>query len=115
MRTPEQYEAAIVHQEKLIEQMDANKPTVDDPDYVYWQPRRLCAARVLRGLKNPNRGRESLDSFASHGGVNVDVRFHALWFIQKGLFPEEFPGQRELMQQQGVSFRDYDEELEELK
>lgn len=85
--TKEQYAAAVPLQEKLIAELENQRPHCCSHEYLLWQPKITVAIECLRGMKNPFRGRESLDSFADHGGVNVDVYMDE--FYDKGLLPKE--------------------------
>ena len=85
--TKEQYAAAVPLQEKLIAELEKQRPHCCSHEYLLWQPKITVAIECLRGMKNPFRGRESLDSFADHGGVNVDVYMDE--FYDKGLLPKE--------------------------
>ena len=71
--TKEQYAAAVPLQEKLIAELEKQRPDCCSHEYLFWQPEITVAEDCLRGMKNPFRGRESLDSFSAHGGVNVDL------------------------------------------
>lgn len=85
--TKEQYAAAVPLQEKLIAELEKQRPHCCSNEYLYWQPKITVAIECLRGMKNPFRDWESLDSFANHGGVNVDVYMDE--FYDKGLLPKE--------------------------
>lgn len=85
--TKEQYAAAVPLQEKLIAELEKQRPHCCSHEYLLWQPEITVAVECLRGMKNPFRGRESLDSFANHGGVNVDLYMDE--FYDKGLLPKE--------------------------
>ena len=92
----EDYRTAILEQEKLIERLEAARPTCTSNEYLYWQPRISVERAVLNGLKNPFRGLESIDSFAGHGGVNVDGRLRELRRIRDAAMSEEYEGQRDI-------------------
>jgi len=65
-------EIAIPKVEARIKEMEAaRQEDWKSNAYASWQPAITTAKAVLRGLKNPFRGRESLNSFAAHGGVNT--------------------------------------------
>jgi len=85
--TKEQYAAAVPLQEKLIAELEKQRPNCCSHEYLFWQPEITVAEACLRGMKNPFRGRESLDSFSAHGGVNVDLYMDE--FYNKGLLPKE--------------------------
>ena len=85
--TREQYAAAVPLQEKLIAELEKQRPDCCSHEYLLWQPKITVAIECLRGMKNPFRGRESLDSFAAHGGVCVDLYMDE--FYEKGLLPKE--------------------------
>ena len=85
--TKEQYAAAVPLQEKLIAELEKQRPDCCSHEYLLWQPKMAVAVDCLRGMKNPFRGRESLDSFSAHGGVNVDLYMDK--FYNKGLLPKE--------------------------
>ncbi len=85
--TKEQYAAAVPLQEKLIAELEKQRPNCCSHEYLFWQPEITVAEACLRGMKNPFRGRESLDSFSAHGGVNVDLYMDE--FYNKGLLSKE--------------------------
>lgn len=85
--TKEQYAAAVPLQEKLIAELEKQRPNCCSYEYLLWQPEITVAVACLHGMKNPFRGRESLDSFSAHGGVNVDLYMDE--FYNKGLLPKE--------------------------
>lgn len=85
--TKEQYAAAVPLQEKLIAELEKQRPDCCSYEYLLWQPKMAVAMDCLRGMKNPFRGRESLDSFAAHGGVNLNLYMDD--FYNKGLLPKE--------------------------
>ena len=85
--TKEQYAAAVPLQEKLIGELEKQRPNCCSHEYLLWQPKITVAKECLHGMKNPFRGRESIDSFSAHGGVNVDLYMDK--FYNKGLLPKE--------------------------
>ena len=85
--TKEQYAAAVSLQEKLIAELEKQRPNCCSHEYLLWQPEMTVAEACLHGMKNPFRGRETLDSFSAHGGVNVDLYMDD--FYNKGLLPKE--------------------------